>query len=1022
MKFFLLLMTLGLIILSSNFIYSQELPKIRAKKKRILKHIKEYKKDIKKLKKRLNSFDRVFLESFLRDYDLSTKGKKKADLIKRIVENIHFFLSDKKSLTFKSTEKESAKKSPTDKKKKKDRAKIKRRRDDAKELESKKKDDFIRFKAESIVATREPDVKGYKRVFLFAKVEVMFRNKTLYADAVTIKLDKNDDPVEVMAVGNLLLEDSKKNRITGKKIYYFPQIQRAIIYDAVALNKPFFLTGKKIHQVDSSKYIIYDGIMTTCNLANPHYGMTYSKAWYYDGQQMWAANVEYQVGGTTLLYLPFFFRSMESTGIKTAFGYEKGIGWFMHNTWVYKSKEDHYAMTIKGDYYQRMGIYLGYEFLYKKGTDMFSFDSAIAIDRSLKYVGGDDVFTNYFDQDGDGVPDESNNFRWRVKIDGSHGLFSSSDGLNSAIAYGFKTQGEPYFQSQFESRRKLDFDMWELLTLPTNALLGETTEQAMEGAGSGFGSTTGQEIYFSLKNKLKGLSVNISGNFTFLLQRDDTNLLSPPNNPYKTSSYKNYKHITTFPQIDIAFADTFQIIGKDKPKTVAQKKSEQDKAKKQEETYQKEILQDGQYKTLAQTTEDSSSSSQNLDKDEYLPPEVKRKNKLVMNLPFIYSLGLNFAEKKYYNTGTDNSLSSDIFNTSANLSINTPFTLTYRFLTFKVTNSGSIKNFTQKTKNASAEQDATDDELTYTSWNTTLGGELEFHFFDEYKYLELIFGGGVTWSKSDRFDKIVYSSGTYQNEAGRSEALSVQASVTFLKTKFAIAFADNLYISAANQALIDAGTTTEDTVLKDQKGNLVFTTHSETFSFLTIDNSYTYSRRYNLDVSNLLSLNFKILDRHHLFGPLYLNSLTHSVSWYHDFQNPRGSYLTSTFAINFNLTKDWSFIYQATSANKQLYRYSDSLSQRYGYSGSRNFFEDLLDSFNFFDKSKRERSYFNLEKMTFKLQHDLHDWMMEFRVDLYLKQFNNGPYYFEPTLYFVIYLKALPSFRYPKIKHSFTKG
>ncbi|MDH4128696.1 MAG: hypothetical protein OEV44_08090, partial [Spirochaetota bacterium] len=179
-------------------------------------------------------------------------------------------------------------------------------------------------------------------------------------------------------------------------------------------------------------------------------------------------------------------------------------------------------------------------------------------------------------------------------------------------------------------------------------------------------------------------------------------------------------------------------------------------------------------------------------------------------------------------------------------------------------------------------------------------------------------------------------------------------------------------------------------------------------------------RRENKDLSNTLNISYKILGRTHVLGPVYLSSLTHSLAWFEDFQNPRGSTFSSTFSIDFNISKDWNFLYNATSSNKQLYRYSNKDSLRYGQP-SRDLFQDLIDSFNFFDQKKREKSFFNLESMSFKLRHDLHDWMMEFSVDLHVKQFRNGPFYFEPTLYFVIFLKDLPSFRYPKIKHTFTK-
>ncbi len=1001
-------------------IYSQSLSKVRGDKKRIKKIIKKNAGDKESLEDELEAFDVKSLRIFLKAYDLPIKDKKKSELIKLLIENLSLIAKGK-----------SEGKLPKSSAKKDGRSPTGRRRDEIPAVDSKGKKGVLLYKAQKVYFVNKKDKKGFRRVFLFGKVVLKFNGKTIRADAVTIKIDEKDDPIEAIAIGDILLTDKSGNRVVGVKIFFFPQIKRSVIHKGIAYSRPFYLTGEIANQVSDSKFIFYNGFMTTGNIKHPHYSLNYSKAWFYTDEFIWAEDVTYVIGNTPLLYTPFFFRSSVTTGIRTAFGFERGINWFLHNTLVYipgqtaeeslKSiskgsnaftlRKHKVGMKFKADYYQRMGFYFGYELLYKKGVDKILIDSAVALDRSLEYIGGSRILTNNFDQDRDGISDpESNNFRWRINLDGTFGLFTSN-GFNSVFKVLFKNQGEPFFQSQFEKRRKVAFDLFKIFGI-------DRTYRDIEGASLGFGSITGQQIKLSLANKIGGLTVTLSADFNYLLQLDNTDSSNPPTNPFKTGSYKNYKSIFTVPQVRVAYSDFIQILGKTKPKLASQKKKE-DKAKSREiDIFLKEFESKGTYSPIIpknqQTAEDI------VGEDKYLPPKLKRKNHVLISLPLTYTASFDFSERKSYNTSLTNTLASDIFNTTETFTISTPFSLTYRFLVFKVTTSETIKNLNQDTKNATTIQSDTDSELTYASWSTNLSSNVELHFFDKYKYLELILGGGVRYSKANRFDKVRKVGVVFKNETGRSETLGFDTNLTFFKTKFSVGFTDNIHISATDEEQIALGNTTANTILKSQRGNLVLTVRSETLKFLTATNTFTRSRREGKDISNKVDFNFKLIGRTHLFGPIYINSLTQNFSWLNDFQNPRGSNLTSTFSIDFNISKDWNFIYQATSSNKQLYRYSSSLSQQYGQT-SRDFFGDLLDSFNFFNLSARENSLFNLERMSFKLRHDLHDWMMEFSVDLTVKQFRNGPYYFEPTLYFIIRLKDLPSFSYPKIKRTFTK-
>ncbi|MDH5681629.1 MAG: hypothetical protein OEZ36_08580, partial [Spirochaetota bacterium] len=596
----IILLTFGL---TWNMGYGQSLKKTRIEKAKIRKLLK--KADKKVLAKKLRAFSSKTLKMILKSYGLPTKkGDKpmtKKQLIKTFITNVSIISLSKKGKLPLSKKKKKTKK-PDKKLSKTDLSKtlkgkseltepsVTTRRSVLTQIEGepeKDKSSYVTYRAEVAYGSNEEDEKRYRHAFMFGRVEIKFSGKTLYADSVKVKLNSKGEPVEILAVGDILLEDKDHNRLVGEKIYFFPMIERAIFYKGQGLDRPFYVKGQVAHGVAETKYVFYKGLMTSCNLEHPHYSINFSKAWYYDDQLFWAQDANYKIGNSVLLYTPFFYRSAITTGIRTAFGYERGINWFFHNTLAYipgLSAEDtlkrvgkktdftltqsKMGMRFEFDYYQKMGVQLGYELLFKDGPNMLLVDIGLAKDRSVKYQSGtQELVFNYFDQDGDGIPEETNNFRWNIRTESKFGIYTSST-FNSGLDLGFKTQSDPFYQNQFERHRHREFNIFDLLRQD------DTTSDIAGGDRSLLSSTTGQQMKFSLSNKLYGITFQISGDFDYLLQRDITDMINPPSNPYKTDYYTNYKSIFLFPKIALAYTDSILVIGDDKPKLESDQKKE----------------------------------------------------------------------------------------------------------------------------------------------------------------------------------------------------------------------------------------------------------------------------------------------------------------------------------------------------------------------------------------------------------------------------------------------------------------
>lgn len=875
----------------------------------------------------------------------------------------------------------------------------------------------IRYFADRIYGSEEKDRKGYRRIFLFGHVRLEFAGDyQLEAEEVSLKVDEEDEARELVALGSVVLIHPNGDRITGSKILYYPKTQRAEIFDPKGYRKPFYIEAEKAHRVSAERYVFHRGHITSENLTLPHYSLKYSKTWLFSEQYLWVQNLRYRVGNTDIFYLPFYLDSLIETRLRIVLGYEKGLDWFLHQTLLYmpgKTAEETYdlvspkksiessvsdgmAFLFKADYYQKMGVYFGSEFVYSKKHSFF-LDFGLAYDRALKHIGGKELLTNVFDQDGDGDIEESNNLRWNVRGKSNVILLSGSI-LQSSLNFSFERESDPYFLSQFSARRKTRFDEFHFLYQLAN--FDETTREIDLVSNSS--KSKDQKISASLNNTVWKVNLSLSGDWGYVLKKDET--LSPlPLNPYENDYYKQYKNIFTFPQVLLSYSDSWNILDSsttDEEEEAVKKESEETEEKSEEKKeFQKE-----------ETDERTISEEGKNDEDRIW--ELK--------LPLQYGLSSRFTETKSYQTAFTNQLDSDRYNTTNNVNLGTPFEWKYGFFGLKIQPKGNVNHYLQKTKNPDSNEESNDREKTYGLWSINFLGGISFQFFQDYEYWNLLLSSNVNYSKTGRFDKVVREGKSYKNETGLSETIGMDASLEFVKSTFKINFSDNLYISRAIQNKIEQGNLSRQQALKDQKGNLTYSFRSELVPYVTLSDTFVYSRRFNFDLSNRLDLDFKILGRRQIVGLFYLNRFQYQISWFDDFRNSRSSYLQFTWTLDFNLGRNWNFLLKSSSRNQSLYRYSSKESKKYGLP-KRDFFQDLLDSFNFFDPNARKRSLFNLQNFNLTVRHDLYHWLFEFQLDFQLRKFRDSEYYFEPSISLVIYLKDFPTFRYPRVRRSFVR-
>lgn len=145
--------------------------------------------------------------------------------------------------------------------------------------------------------------------------------------------------------------------------------------------------------------------------------------------------------------------------------------------------------------------------------------------------------------------------------------------------------------------------------------------------------------------------------------------------------------------------------------------------------------------------------------------------------------------------------------------------------------------------------------------------------------------------------------------------------------------------------------------------------------------------------------NFELTDKRKrtAFKP----SLSTIFAW--NMVKPTDSYFSFNPSATLKIKDFLDVTFSAESRNGELLRY---FQKGAGLSteipGEQNIFLDLYNSFAFWDEAKRNTSGFKIKRLSLKVEHDLHDWVLasEFKVEPRIVQQQNGKKYYDYKPYF----------------------
>ena len=161
-------------------------------------------------------------------------------------------------------------------------------------------------------------------------VVIHFRNFVIHADDVTY----NDATGDVVASGHLVFEGGPHDEhVTASHGTFNTQNETGKFYDVIGMtgakfrgknviltsSNPFVFSGQEVDRVGSDHYVVYHGVITTCELPEPKWEYHASKIDVTIGADAKIYHSNFRLHGIPIFYFPYVQHPVENLGRQTGF-------------------------------------------------------------------------------------------------------------------------------------------------------------------------------------------------------------------------------------------------------------------------------------------------------------------------------------------------------------------------------------------------------------------------------------------------------------------------------------------------------------------------------------------------------------------------------------------------------------------------------------------------------------------------------------------------------------------------------
>jgi len=789
---------------------------------------------------------------------------------------------------------------------------------------------------------------------------VKFKDQTVSASLIRIDLENH----EIYGEGNAMLRDSK-NIIIGDKFYFNSETKLGILYNAETYMDPYFYKGKTIKKIGDQNYVLEDGWFSTSDSNPVDYRFSVKKAWLYQDLRLVAVDISYEVSGYPIVWFPFLYHPMKGTGLWTGLGEDTRVGWFMQLCNLGKYLNLPFDLTF--DYYQKLGFAVQGKKALKIGGHSLGLNVGFGVDKPLQRnsygewvnsVNGNNVIGDESGSYGDWKRD----IRWKIDLTDSFNLVHDKANPKygaTSFSLKFNLASDPFFNGDFGGARVNKIDI--------NQIYHQDKVNIFNGGGA-----SARNWSFNISDKRGISTLNLSGswNFNTVINEDHANVFA---NDY----YVYQKSQVILPKLSYGLSGT--IFSTAKKGSISATNSKAKIVSKISSKTNVDIL------SLDEATDAKRKAAANF-----------------ANFSLSYSGNISFNQTKTYDG--DENIVEQRYTRNLNLSLPAKLTLGESFTASLSLGISDSDIWGDATTDAQRQYYATS---SLTSFNEGLTMAIS-KIANKGKINE--FGGSFSVSHSLGYKLSDMDSEAYAYNPLHSNKLSASATLNFFRS------------SISTSAAYDI------TVLKDELRNwgrdrfapMTITAKSTPFDNVSISESYSYIIQTGEASRNSLSLSVG-LDPFRL--PLIdkVSGFKISTAWNHNYNDPRGSSLSFALSFDVEINSMWSVKFAMNTINRELYLYSEEKATLYGQE-SRSFGMDLLYSLMFWDVDKLKETRFNIQSFSFRVSHDLHQWLMNFDISVNQRKNTVGRQftYFDFQFLFSVTMKKNIGLTFPTQRYQYT--
>ncbi len=756
-----------------------------------------------------------------------------------------------------------------------------------------------------------------------------------------------------------------------------------------------YYKAKKVNILENNRIVMEDVYFTFTAAEFPHYEFFAQRLWYYKGEVIYALFDSYAVGQAHFIWFPFFMRWEKFSGLRTSFGREKRIGWYLMNSIDLEFPYGNYAVGL--DLYERMGQYLNVRFQNKGVLGVFNslnvnFEGAN--DNRLFYDRVNDRYSRFITVDNQVT--NISQLSWHYTVNGS---IAQSD---TSISFRWEDLNDPFFIGKYSYRRE-KFDIQDILQYYNNYFYNHDDSSPSH---MGFGRS------FALSYK----NFNLSGQWAY------TRTVNPAvSNIYVNDRYQYYLSSVVFPSMSYRFdhIDFFNDVNYTVPSGKTLTISNTNIRLALDEDPEKYLSR--LEITNVMTVETNGSG-------------VTRREKAVTNrvpLELAYGISTNQFKLWSFSSGFDASI---VYSPSENLDTNgkaiydkyehsetVSVGLSGAFLDGLVNWGNSLSFYNLKRWSTFTNEKINNDNASgsQVDYGTSLGTGYTFELFRN-----SLWKISFPLSVSHSFNYQLFRSIANYAPRNASHATSAGTGVSVLEGQIAWSLSashamtyritngvEDVYIDNLTARSLSASTSLKVFWLSmgtglsldilDTKTNIMrwdltgitnrippgygpklsvsFAPPAEFLPMPTVTYLYDILRQTNVNLNVSTSYSVAKLYRF-IFYEIEALNFSSALNW--DFLSPRSTTFSMSFGTTIWFSPTWRMNFSTSVLNNRIYRYFRENAPIYNEPYV-EFWKNLYDSVNIIDYEALKRGFFKIQGFHFDLVHYLNEWEMTVNFDLF---------------------------------------